>query len=168
MMWHNLFIWGVSVITVTSALCVILQKNPVVSALFLVGTFLGLGCLYLSLDAPFIAALQIIIYAGAITVLFIFVMMLLNLRKDSQRFSKFRVYRLPRYALLFTFLWVLFTFIHLTVFPIASITEKSSFSTLDVATLLFSKYFFPFELASFLLLIAMIGGVVLAKKRTPS
>lgn len=164
----SLAIWILSFITVGSALCVVLQKNPVVSALFLVGTFFGLGGLYLSLQAPFIAAIQILIYAGAITVLFIFVIMLLNLKKDSQRFTPTRIFKFPRFALLFLLFWIIYTVIHLTAFPVATPLLTETLAIDDIAQLLFSKYLFPFELASFLLLIAMVGGVVLAKKsKTP-
>jgi len=165
---NNLIIWSLALITIGSALCVILQKNPIVSALFLIGTFFGLGGLYLSLQAPFIAAIQILIYAGAITVLFIFVIMLLNLKKDPERFQTTPFFKLPRLVVLFLLLWILYTFIHLTAFPVAVPHLATKFSVEELSTLLFSKFLFPFELASYLLLIALIGGVVLAKKRKSS
>lgn len=161
---NAVLIWLLSILAVGSALCVILQKNPIVSALFLVASFFGLGGLYLSLQAPFISAIQILVYAGAITVLFIFVIMLLNLQHDPERFTKARIFKIPRFIILFSLLWIIFSFIHLTAFPIAVPDSKDTFGLEQMAEMLFSKYVFPFELASFLLLIAMVGSVVLAKK----
>jgi len=164
-MWNTIIIWFFALFTVVCALSVVTQKNPIVCALFLIGNFFGLAGLYLSLQAPFIAAIQILVYAGAITVLFIFVIMLLNLKTDAARFSKFRLFSIPRVATLLFLLWIIFSFIYATAFPIATPDLKEAFTVKDVATLLFSKYLFPFELASYLLLIALVGGVVLAKKK---
>src|SRR3989338_5864029 len=152
-----------SAIAVFCAFNVIFQKNPVVCAIYLLGTFLGLGGLYLTLQAPFIAAIQILVYAGAITVLFIFVIMLLNVQKDPDRFTPGK--KLPRLIALFIIIWLIFSFIHLTAFPIAIPGLSPQFSVAEVSKLLFTKYIFPFELASYLLLISMVGGVVLAKKK---
>jgi len=168
MMWDTVLIGALSIFTIGSALCVILQKNPIVCAVFLIATFFGLGGLYLSLQAPFVAAIQILVYAGAITVLFIFVIMLLNLKTDIYRFPKFRISKIPRFAALFLLLWCIYTFVHLTAFPIAISDGKKAFAISKIAEILFSKYLFPFELASFLLLIAMVGSVVMAKKRLSS
>ncbi len=159
-------IWLLSAICVICALSVILHKNPVVSAIYLIGCFFALAGLFLMLQAPFLAAAQIIIYAGAIMVLFIFVIMLLNLKKEPDRFSRAKLFKFPRVVLLFLLLFSFLTSIFATAFPFApySGTDKGR-SVADVATLLFTKYLFPFELASLLLLIAMIGGIVMAKKR---
>lgn len=159
-------IWLLSAICVVCALGVILQKNPVVSAIHLVGCFFALAGLFLMLQAPFLAAAQIIVYAGAIMVLFIFVIMLLNLKKDPERFSRAKLFRLPRIALLSLLLFSFLTSIFATAFPFVSYSRANTGRSVgDVAALLFTKYLFPFELASLLLLIAMIGGIVMAKKR---
>lgn len=164
-MFYQITVWLLSAMCVICALSVILQKNPVVSAIHLVGCFFALAGLFLLLHAPFLAAAQIIIYAGAIMVLFIFVIMLLNLKKDPERFSRARLFKLPRVILLLLLFLSFLSSIVATAFPYAPKPEAGR-SVVDVATLLFSKYLFPFELASLLLLIAMIGGIVIAKKRT--
>lgn len=165
-MFYQITVWLLSAICVVCALSVILQKNPVVSAINLVGCFFALAGLFLMLHAPFLAAAQIIVYAGAIMVLFIFVIMLLNLKKDSERFSRTRLFKLPRIVLLFCLLFSFLTSIFATAFPFASYSgADAGRSVFDLANLLFTKYLFPFELASLLLLIAMIGGIVMAKKR---
>ena len=163
---ESLFTFVLSLITVGSALGVVFHKNPVISALFLVGTFAGLGGLYLSLQAPFIAAIQIFIYAGAITVLFIFVIMLLNLQKDPERFKRSKIFTFPRFVVVFILFWIIFSFVQLTAFPVAGPETENILNLSHIAELLFTKFLFPFELGAYLLLIAMIGGVVLAKKRS--
>lgn len=164
-MFYQITVWLLSAMCVICALSVILQKNPVVSAIHLVGCFFALAGLFLMLHAPFLAAAQIIIYAGAIMVLFIFVIMLLNLKKDPERFSRARLFKLPRVILLMLLFLSFLSSIVATAFPYAP-TSETGRSVVDIATLLFSKYLFPFELASLLLLIAMIGGIVIAKKKT--
>ncbi len=165
MIWHNIIFWILSVLCVSCALCVVWQKNPVVSAVFLVGSFLALAGLYLNLSAPFLAAIQIIVYAGAIMVLFVFVMMLLDLHHPLDLYFRFTKPKLPKFLVLGLFSWFLCTLILATAFPLAHPTSSQGFTVPQIATLLFSKYAFPFELTSLLLLIAMVGGVVLAKKR---
>ena len=160
----TLFFWILATISTLCALGVVLHKNPVVCAIFLIGSFFALAGLYLELHAPFLAVIQIIVYVGAIMVLFVFVMMLLNLKQDPLRFSKETKPRLPKYIALGLLIGLFISFIHLTAFPRSIPQVFKGFSIPEIAILLFSKYLFPFELASFLLLIAMVGGVILAKK----
>lgn len=162
-MGEALLFWGLASMCTICAFFVVFHKNPVMSALFLVGSFFALAGLYVELSAPFLAALQIIVYAGAIMVLFVFVIMLLNLQKDQERFSK-SAKKFYRWVILFATFWILFTVIRLTAFPQAQAKEVG-YTVQSLATLLFTKYSFPFELASYLLLMAMIGGVILAKKK---
>ena len=164
-MWHSIIFWILAVLCVSCALCVVWQKNPVVSAVFLVGSFLALAGLYLNLSAPFLAAIQVIIYAGAIMVLFVFVMMLLDLHHPLDLYFRFTKSKLPKAIALGLFAWLLCTLILATAFPLALPESSQGFTITQIATLLFSKYAFPFELTSLLLLVAMVGGVVLAKKK---
>ena len=164
-MWHSIIFLILAILCVGCALCVVWQRNPVVSAVFLVGSFLALAGLYLNLSAPFLAAIQVIIYAGAIMVLFVFVMMLLDLHHPLDLYFRFTKPKLPKAIALGLFAWFLCTLILATAFPLALPESSQGFTVAQVATLLFSKYAFPFELTSLLLLVAMVGGVVLAKKK---
>ncbi len=164
MMWNAALFWILSAMCVIGAFFVVFHKNPIISAIFLVGTFFALAGLYLNLNAPFLAAVQIIVYAGAIMVLFVFVMMLLNLDKDPDRYAR-STKKLIRFIALASLLWVLSIFIKYTSFPVGSPEMPMEEGLHQMAALLFTKYLFPFELTSFLLLVAMVGGVVLAKKQ---
>ena len=158
-----------AVIAVVCAIMVISQKSAVASALFLIATMLSIAILFLLLNAPFLAAIQIIVYAGAIMVLFIFVIMLLNLRRDEFGPERRKAQRF--FAILFVFLLLigLATIIQVGGFGLKSAEEVSDVTTPagvePLAQLLFTKYLLPFELASILLLVAIVGAVVMAKRR---
>src|SRR3989338_7153044 len=141
-MWHSIIFWILAVLCVGCALCVVWQKNPVVSAVFLVGSFLALAGLYLNLQAPFLAAIQIIIYAGAIMVLFVFVMMLLDLHHPFDLYFRFTKQKLAKTIALGLFAWLLCTLILATAFPLAlpETSRSQGFTVAQIATLLFSKY----------------------------
>jgi NADH-quinone oxidoreductase subunit J len=159
----------ISVVATICAIFVISHRNPVASALFLIATMVGLAILFLTLNAPFLAAIQIIVYAGAIMVLFLFVIMLLNLRKDEFGPERKRAQRF--FAILFGFLFLILIATAIDVG--LSTPEQAEVSTTKLvpagveplAELLFTKYLFPFELASVLLLVAIVGAVVMAKKK---
>lgn len=151
-----------TVVTIGAALMVILARNPVNSMLFLLLAFFGLASFYIMLGAQFIAAVQIIVYAGAILVLFLFAVMLLNLGKIEEKGQAFLK------ALGITaggFLLVIFAVLAGRIFNICQ-TCQTLTPTSSIGELLFTKYMLPFELASVLLLAAIIGAVVLVKKRT--
>jgi NADH-quinone oxidoreductase subunit J len=161
-----------SILAVVSVVCsvmVISQKGAVASALFLIATMVSIAILFLLLNAPFLAAIQIIVYAGAIMVLFIFVIMLLNLRKDEFGPERRKAQRF--FAILFVFLLVIgiITVIEMGVFgskPEETVIEAAVPAGVEpLAQLLFTKYLFPFELASILLLVAIVGAIVMAKRR---
>ena len=160
----NLF-YFISALSVTTALMVVLSRNAVYSAVLLVITFFLLAVQYLLLEAYFLAVLEVLVYAGAIMVLFVFVIMLLNVGNEK---------KLPKLMqfqkALSVFLVVVFFIgvsllvmngsneLHVTSVP----SSMGNVSTLGTA--LFSKYLFPFEIASLLLLVALIGTVFLAKR----
>jgi NADH-quinone oxidoreductase subunit J len=156
-----------AVVSIFSALMVILQKNPVSSVLFLVLTLVCVAALFVLLSAPFIAAIQIIIYAGAIMVLFLFVLMLLNLQRVGEgAWSGLQITGLAVAAVL-----ALVTALLLRSVPLSS---DSGFtrdvpaglgSVEEVGRNLFTQYLLPFEVASFLLLAGIIGAVILSRRR---
>ena len=152
-------------IAVGCAINLVLQTHPISSALSLVGVMGSLAVLYLLLGGEFIAAVQLIVYAGAIMVLFIFVIMLLNAGAEKRPTR--------RVVALWVSLPLLFTLIALAAILIESQVPKtevvrfggfSGGSALAVGRALFTSYLLPFEITSILILIAILGAVVLARK----
>jgi NADH-quinone oxidoreductase subunit J len=157
-------------IAVLASLLVIAQRNPIYSVMLLIASFGALSGLYVLLDAPFVAVIQIIVYAGAIMVLFLFVVMLLNapheetehdehvhplMRPGPMRFGAFLAA-----ALVVELMWAL----------TKRGGESGAFaggavsSVAAIGRLLFTEYAFPFEVTSVLILVAMVGAVVLARR----
>jgi NADH-quinone oxidoreductase subunit J len=149
-------------VAVAGAVSLILQRHPIHSALSLIMVMVALAGLYLLLGADFIAAVQIIVYGGAIMVLFVFVIMLLNAgeeeRTNLSRMARYVGLPLGILFLLEMAYWIARVSANLT--PAAG----SAGSTRDLATLLFRDYVFPFELTSILILIAVLGALVLARR----
>ena len=149
-------------IAVAGAVSLILQRHPIHSALSLIVVMVALAGLYLLQGAEFIAAVQIIVYAGAIMVLFIFVIMLLNARPEERT----NLSRLARYVgvpLAVLFLAEVSYWIARATSSLGA-PPPQTVSTRDLSTLLFREYVFPFELTSFLILIALLGALVLARR----
>ncbi len=153
---------------VASALLMITRRNPITSALYLILNFFCVSGLYLLLKAQFIAIIQVLVYMGAIMVLFLFVIMLLNLHDESKFTEKFSYKKIT--ATLLTIL--LFCVLGFTIYSgFAGKYNTMSDKALEIGKAeflgaeLFTNYSFPFELASFLLLAAIVGAVVLAKKK---
>ncbi len=154
-------------IAVCGALTLILAREPIHSALSLVLVMVSLAVLYLLLGAEFIAAVQIIVYAGAIMVLFVFVIMLLNAgiedRTDFSKLAKYAGLPLGMFLLLELAYWMSHSLIGKQVANGLGGTN-AVVSTRDLSAQLFQKYLFPFEATSILILIAILGALVLAKK----
>jgi NADH-quinone oxidoreductase subunit J len=149
-------------VTVAGAVSLILQRHPIHSALSLIVVMVALAGLYLLQGAEFVAAVQIIVYAGAIMVLFVFVIMLLN-AGEEERTNVSRLARFVGVPLGIAFLvevayWIGKATAHLGTAP------PEMVSTRDLSSLLFREYVFPFELTSFLVLIALLGALVLARR----
>ncbi len=145
---------------------VITRKNPVHSALALIVTLLAQASLYLMLYAPFVAGVQIILYAGGIMVLFLFVIMLVSIErsmKERQFNSQWVVGTIAAIALGGLFIAVYAK--GKNIFPNHALSVVENNNTQRVATMLYGQYMFAFEIASLLLLVAIIGAVVMAKKR---
>ena len=156
----------IACLTIISALFVVLNRNPVYSAVMLVFCFFSLAALYVLLEAYFVAVLEIIVYAGAIMVLFLFVIMLINVGKEKAATS------LVQKAKAFPFmLVVLFSLniILLILWRNEELHQSNDISSVGnitaIGQALFTKYLLPFEIASLLLLVALIGTVYLAKKK---
>jgi NADH-quinone oxidoreductase subunit J len=149
-------------VAVAGAVNVILQRHPIHSALSLIVVMVALAGLYLLQGAEFIAAVQIIVYGGAIMVLFVFVIMLLNAgeeeRQNLSRLARFVGVPLGVVFLLEAAYWIARASSHMTQ------SSPQSVSTRELSTLLFRDYVFPFELTSFLILIAILGALVLARR----
>ncbi len=164
----NYLLWIFSAIAVVFALSTIFQRNPVYSAASLIIVMIALAVNYLILDAEFIAAIQVIVYAGAIMVLFVFVVMLLNIKEVSQKkegLTKGRVF-----GVLLTVLFGIQLFVVAlsakTVITNGDLTKyKGLDNTKIIGKVLFSDYLLPFEVVSIVLIVGIVGAVVLAKSK---
>ncbi|MDD9820734.1 MAG: NADH-quinone oxidoreductase subunit J [Nitrospira sp.] len=158
------FLYFAAIILVTASLVVAL-RNPIYSALSLLVMFFHVAGLYVTLHAEFLAAIQIIVYAGAILVLYLFVVMLLNVKRD-ERYSQQGPVALFLGAVLLTEAILLAVSHGLTVAAPSHVAagERVAGNTESIGEVLYSTYLFPFELASLILLVAMIGAVILSKK----
>ena len=156
----------IAFLTIISALFVVLNRNPVYSAVMLVFCFFSLAALYVLLEAYFVAVLEIIVYAGAIMVLFLFVIMLINVGKETAATALIQKAKALPFVLV-----VLFSFniILLILWRSEGLHQPNTISSVgDITAIgqaLFTKYLLPFEIASLLLLVALIGTVYLAKRR---
>jgi len=151
-------------ICIGAVLGMIISKDQAYNALFLIVAFVCTGGLFGLLDAPFIAAVQIIIYAGAIMILFIFVVMMINLRKGLEpEKKKWTLY----FAVIVAAVLVLELVLTLkgALEPAGSSTVAELGSPTDLGRLLFTKYLYPFEITSILIIAALVGAIVLVKKR---
>ena len=139
------------------------SRNPITSAMFLVLAIVSLAGLFVLLHAFFLAAVQVLVYAGAVMVLFLFVIMLLNLKEEQQRAIKRvgAVLGLLTAALIYT--------LFLRAFGAGTVTASGTTPELEGGTaalgrVLFTDYLLPFEIVSVLLLVAMVGVILLSKK----
>jgi NADH-quinone oxidoreductase subunit J len=165
--------YGFAAVTVIGSLLVVLQKNPVYSVLALIAAFFGLAGLYVLLEAPFVAVVQIIIYAGAIMVLFLFTVMLLNVpREDAAEWDRshplyrpmaVRIGAVLAVALALELGWALSRTAGLSA-GVADDRPAVS-SVAELGKVLFTDYMFAFEVTSILIIASMVGAVVLARKR---
>jgi NADH-quinone oxidoreductase subunit J len=158
----------VAAIAVASALNILIQRNPLYSALSLIGTLLSLSVLYLTLRAQFIAAIQIVVYAGAIMVLFVFAIMLLNVPKTQPEVEKqkgLRLLAIPFAGVLIAEMFFVLRQIRPLTLPVPSgDPDQAVGTTWSIGTALFSDYLLPFEVTSVLILMAVVGAMVLARR----
>jgi NADH-quinone oxidoreductase subunit J len=165
-------------LAIAASALVIGQRNPMYSVLLLIASFAALAGLYIQLDAPFVAVAQIIIYAGAIMVLFLFVVMLLNApQEDAAQWDQLHPLRHPAITrfggLLATLLvvqlaWALARVAELDA-PVGGQADAVAVSSVrELGRVLFQRHGFAFEATSILILVAMVGAVVLARREGPS
>lgn len=153
-----------AVVIVMAALLVVVLRNPIYSALSLLVMFFHVAGLYVTLHAEFLAAIQIIVYAGAILVLYLFVVMLLNVKRE-ERYNQQGMVALFLGVVLLTEAVLLVVSRGFTVATPGPGREGSAVgNTESIGEILYSTYLFPFEIASLILLVAMIGAVILSKK----
>src|SRR5919202_5603165 len=156
------FILGFAVLVVTT-------RNTVHSVLFLVVNFLFVAALYVLLGADFLAVIQVLVYAGGIVVLYLFVVMLVNLKRppeahqDPHRMTKIGA-ALSAAILLEVAVIAFSGYVKAAPAPVAPVPLPVSGNTEQVGWLLYTNYLIPFEIASMLLLVAMIGAIILAKR----
>ena len=168
-----LLFYAFAAVAVIGSLLVVAQRNPIYSVLSLIAAFFGLSGLYVLLEAPFVAVVQIIIYAGAIMVLFLFVVMLLNVpREDAAEWDRshplyrpgaIRVGALLAVLMALELGWALSRTAGLSAGVGAGRPGISSVA--ELGRVLFTDYMFAFEVTSILIIIAMVGAVVLARRQ---
>jgi NADH-quinone oxidoreductase subunit J len=164
-MWESLFFWLCAVAAVGLAFLVILLRNPVHSAVALVGNMFSLAALFALLDAHFLAALQVLVYAGAIMVLILFVIMLLNIRDDELGPPKQTATKAVGGVLVVWAVLILISVFGALTPPDPPAVSEGFGTITTIGRQIFSTYLLPFEVASILLLAAILGAVSIAKKR---
>lgn len=147
------------------AISMVYHKNPLYSAISLVGVFISLSCIYITLAAPFIAAVQILIYAGAIMVLVVFVIMLLNL-DDDRPLNRLRyLYAIGGGLGVVLLAQTLFVFYAVLRAPNQPVDPNTSAGkTLTIGQAMYTEYLLPVEIVGVLLMMAIIGAVMLARR----
>ena len=163
-----LFFWLGAALSVIASVLVVGQRNPMYSVLLLIVSFAGLCGLYILLDAPSVAAIQIIIYAGAIMVLFLFVVMLLNIpTEDPPTGYHARIFGGAgprRFGAVLSLLLVIEFAWAMSKLQVATIPTAAAPRVYDIGLRLFREYAFAFEATSVLILVAMVGAIILARR----
>jgi len=166
-----LYFWILATTTVVASVLVVGQRNPMYSVMLLIVSFCALSGLYVLLGAPFVAAIQIIIYAGAIMVLFLFVVMLLNVPTEdpptgyhARLFGGAGPRRIGAVLSLLFVVQLAWALRQIQGAPLPSRAAQPSSDVEAIGLKLFTDYAFAFEATSVLILVAMVGAIVLAKK----
>jgi len=170
---EGLTFWLGGALTVTAGMLAVTRRNAVASVMWLVAAFLGMAVLFFGMGAAFIGVIQVLVYAGAILVLFLFVIMLLNLTPSALvRIDRPRNKVLGLASAGFFVAYVVLTAMHSSAWKtdgtsakIAARAGNMSADVLPLADQLFDAHLLPFEVASVLLLVAIIGAVVLTKRK---
>lgn len=152
-------------LAIACAISMVYHRNPLYSAISLVGVFISLSCIYVTLAAPFIAAVQILIYAGAIMVLVVFVIMLLNLDDEGTANRLRYLYALGAGLGVLLLAQTFFIFYAVMSEPnVAADQTQSVGKTLDIGRAMYTEYLLPVEIVGVLLLMAIIGSVILVRR----
>ena len=165
---EHFFFMIVALVAIVSCFLVVICRNPINSALSLILAFFCLATFYVMLDAPFMAAIQVIVYAGAIMVLIVFVIMLLNLRSDA--ISRYRhsvaIGSIIGVLSLFEIVYFLLRSPRIDAGnDLPAAIAKAGGHTELIGRSLFTDFILPFEITSILLLVAIVGAVILSKKK---
>ena len=171
---NPLFQWAVflaaSIIALIASLLMVTRRDPIHAALWLIVAFFSLAVIYLTLHAQFIAVAQVIVYAGAIMMLIVFVIMLIHLESEfvkTGRLSGAKI--IGAFITVLLFLEIAAAVLSTKWAPVAPVAvpagQAQADSVVRLGTVLYGKYLFPFEVASILLLIGIVGAVVLARRR---
>ena len=160
---HPVIFYALAGLTIAGALGVLLARHPVYAVLSLVVILFGLSSIFITLQATFVAMIQILVYAGAILVLFLFVVMLLDIAPESLHRARSRTLVGAGTAAGLLFFWQMTRAIAAFRTPPAG--APAAGTTAAIGQVLFTTYALPFELASILLLVGVVGAVVLAKKK---
>jgi len=154
---------------IACAISMVYHKNPLYSAVSLVGVFIALSCIYVTLAAPFIAAVQVLIYAGAIMVLVVFVIMLLNLDEDKPLNRLRYLYAVGGGLGLILLVQTFFIFYAVARAPKHAVNvDETAGKTLSIGQAMYTEYLLPVEIVGVLLLMAIIGGVILVRRLDPA
>jgi len=152
-------------LAIACAVSMVYHKNPLYSAISLIGVFVSLSCIYITLAAPFIAAVQVLIYAGAIMVLVVFVIMLLNLDDDRQLDRLRYLYGVGAGLGLILLIQTFFIFYAVMRAPKQAINaDETVGKTIGIGTAMYTSYLLPVEIVGVLLLMAVIGAVILVRR----
>lgn len=152
-------------LAIASAISMVYHKNPIYSAISLIGVFISLSCIYVTLAAPFIAAVQILIYAGAIMVLVVFVIMLLNLDDKNQVNRLGYLYAVGGGLGLILLVQTFFIFYAVSRTPVHEVKmDETVGKTLNIGSAMYTEYLLPVEIVGVLLMMSIIGGVILARR----
>jgi len=152
-------------LAIACAISTVYHKNPLYSAISLIGVFLSLSCIYVTLAAPFIAAVQVLIYAGAIMVLVVFVIMLLNLDEKDPVNRLGYLYAVGGGLGVILLVQTFFIFYAVSKSPVHAVkTDETVGKTLNLGSAMYTEYLLPVEIVGVLLMMAVIGGVILARR----
>jgi NADH-quinone oxidoreductase subunit J len=169
---EGIIFYVIALVTIIAAVRVVMGRNAIHSALWLVLVFFCFGALYVLLQAEFVAAIQVIVYAGAIMVLFLFVIMLLRVDRAEELLSKHRTQRVVGVLLGIALLVGIGVTVMVDLLPgkageksIETLNTLAGGNTQALAEKLFTDYLLPFEATSVLLLAAIVGAVILAKRK---
>ncbi|TAK58870.1 MAG: NADH-quinone oxidoreductase subunit J [Bacteroidetes bacterium] len=168
MSFETVFFFVVAALAIGSAILMISQRNPIMSVMYLIANFFCLAILYLILQAQFIAIIQILVYAGAIMVLVLFVIMLLNLGDEKMLTEKVNYRQILALGLSGLVFFQIMLSIGISTGPdwFLSSNKAAEIGKVEsIGRVLFSEFLLPFEITSLILLAAIIGVIVLAKKR---
>lgn len=158
--------WIFAVLTVIFGVAVVINRNPVASALSLVVSFLGLSALFMSLDAFFVGIIQVLVYAGAVMVLFLFIIMLLDIRAEERRRINWLAGAggIGVAVILLVQICVVIAHFQPARRPFPPLAESTTDDVRNIGRLLFNNYSLPFQIIGVLVLVATIGVVLLSRR----